>query len=102
MSALGGDRPTRVVRALAFLEGGGRIDLASWLDLGPEDQDALQAAGRALAVQQAARIGQAGSDLGLLAVRAETDPEAAAEHDQVLVAAAVRGASEGLRGRRGE
>lgn len=72
-----------------FLQGGGTITLQDWLSLDQAERAAFAAAGKALQIEQAIRIGTAAQgDLAALRVQAELD--GGRSHDDALLAAAVR------------
>lgn len=79
-----------------FLQGGGSLSLRDWLDLDQPERAAFTAAGKALAVEQAIRIGQsAQGDLAALRVKAEID--GGQDHDRALLRTAVQAAAREVR-----
>lgn len=80
-----------------FLQGGGSVSLQDWLSLDQSERAAFAAAGKALHVEQAMRIGQAArGDLAALRVQAELDGGRA--HDNALLSAAVRSLANAAKG----
>jgi hypothetical protein len=86
--------------ARLFLQTGGSLSLQEWSDLSDVERAAFVAAGKALDVEQAIRIGQASrGDLAALRVQAEIDGGRA--HDDALLSTAVCATAKALGGSRG-
>lgn len=83
-------RELLVENARLFLVAGGTLSLGDWDLLDQAERAAFVAAGRAVAVEQAVRIGKAGQGpLGALRVQAEIDGGEA--HDAARLEQAVMG-----------
>ncbi len=83
-----------------FLEGGGSFSLSEWADLYACERVALASAGKARAVKQALRVGQAAQG-SLEALRVKAEIDGGESHDDEAIRATVIGVQQGLKGLRG-